>query len=108
MPEAGRSIGAFYVTKVAGATEDGVAVGDELCYRCKYGSRPMVMVFTRKDSGKVAEFVGQLDKAVGKHKEDQLRGLVTVMVQINPTSKLKQPRLLRTRKLQHSCRRRCR
>ncbi len=75
----GDPIGAFYVTKVAGAAEDGVPVGEELCYRCKYGSRPMVMVFTRKDNDKVAKFVGQLDKAVGEHKEDQLRGLVTVM-----------------------------
>ncbi len=44
----GDPIGAFYVTKVAGADEDGVPVGEELCYRCKYGSRPMVMVFTSK------------------------------------------------------------
>ncbi len=75
----GDPIGAFFVTKVAGAEDDGVEVGDELCYRCKYGQRPMVMVFARKESDKLAQFVGQLDKAVAKHKSEQLRGLVTVL-----------------------------
>jgi hypothetical protein len=75
----GDPIGAFYVTKVAGAADDGVEVGEELCYRCKYSQRPMVMVFTRKGGSKVNELIGQLDKAVAKHEEAQLRGLVTVL-----------------------------
>ncbi len=75
----GDSLGAFYVTKVAGATDDGVEAGEELCYRCKYGQRPMVMVFTRKGGSKVNELVGSLDKAVAKHEDAQLRGLVTVL-----------------------------
>ena len=75
----GDPIGAFYVTKVAGAAEDGVSEGDELCYRCKYGQRPMVMVFTRKGGSKVNELVGMLDKAVTDHKDSQFKGLVTVL-----------------------------
>ena len=75
----GDSLGAFYVTKVAGAPDDGVEDGAELCYRCKYGARPMVMVFTRKGGAKVNELVSQLDKAVVKHEAAQFRGLVTVM-----------------------------
>jgi hypothetical protein len=75
----GDSIGAFYVTKVAGAEDDGVEAGKELCYRCKYGQRPMVMVFTRKNSDKVSQLVSQLDKAVDKHGDSQLRAFVTVM-----------------------------
>ncbi|MGV3484204.1 MAG: hypothetical protein ACO1RT_07290, partial [Planctomycetaceae bacterium] len=75
----GDSIGAFYVTKVAGAADDGVETGEELCYRCKYGQRPMVMIFTRKGGAKVNELVGQLDKAVTTHKDAQLKGLVTIL-----------------------------
>lgn len=75
----GDPIGAFYVTKVAGAEDDGVKAGDELCYRCKYGNRPMVMVFTRKSSDKLAQLVSQLDKAVEKHSDSKLQAFVTVM-----------------------------
>ncbi len=75
----GDSIGAFYVTKVAGAADDGVETGEELCYRCKYGSRPMVMVFTRKAGAQVNELIGKLDKAVAAHTDAQLKGLVTVL-----------------------------
>lgn len=75
----GDPIGAFYVTKVAGAEQDGVENGQELCYRCKYGQRPMVMVFTRTDNEKVAQLIKDLDKAVDKHDDDQLKAFVTVM-----------------------------
>lgn len=74
----GDDIGPFYVTKVAGENDD-VAVGKTLCYRCKYGSRPMVMVFTRETGGKVTELVKQLDSAVAKHEDAQLRSFVTLI-----------------------------
>lgn len=77
----GDPIGAFYVTKVAGADSDGVEKGQELCYRCRYGSRPMVMVFARKNSDKLNELVGQLNQAVGSHSDAQLKGFVTLMGQ---------------------------
>ncbi|QDV61266.1 hypothetical protein [Crateriforma conspicua] len=77
--EEGSQIGAFHVTKVAGAEEDGVEVGEKLCYRCRYGSRPMVMVFTRTTEGKLPEFVQKLDKAVESHQDAQLKGLVTLI-----------------------------
>ncbi len=75
----GDPIGAFYVTKVAGAEADGVKSGSDLCYRCKYGQRPMVMVFTRSSGEKVTELVAELDKAVAANSDAQLRGFVTVM-----------------------------
>ena len=77
--KSGDPIGAFYVTKVAGAEEDGVKAGQELCYRCKYGQRPMVMVFTRKGGEKVNQLVKELDSCVAANSEAQLRGFVTVM-----------------------------
>jgi hypothetical protein len=76
----GQSIPPFDVCKVGGAADDGVSVGKELCYRCKYGSRPMVMVFTRKTSDeKLASLVQQLDSAVKKNSDAQLRAFVNVM-----------------------------
>ncbi len=74
--EKGDSVGVFYVTKVAGAEDDGVKEGQELCYRCRYGSRPMVIVFTRETGGKLPELIKRIDAVVGDN-DQQLRGLVT-------------------------------
>jgi hypothetical protein len=76
--KAGDPIGPFYVTKVSGP-EDNVKSGQTLCYRCKYGSRPMVMVFARETEGKVAELVKQLDAAVAKHEDAELKSFVTLI-----------------------------
>lgn len=75
----GDAIGAFYVTKVAGAEEDGVEEGQELCYRCRYGSRPMVMVFARDTGGQVPQLIKELDSAVAANEESQLRSFVTLL-----------------------------
>lgn len=75
----GDAIGAFYVTKVAGATDDGVEQGQQLCYRCKYGSRPMVMVFARKTNDQVTRLVSELDEAVAEHDDAQLKGFLTLI-----------------------------
>lgn len=77
--QSGDSIGAFYVTKVAGAEEDGVEVGESLCYRCRYSSRPMVMVFTRKTDGEMPKLVKELNAAVKANDEKSLKGLVTLI-----------------------------
>lgn len=74
----GDPIGAFYVTKVAGAEDDGVEAGEALCYRCKYGSRPMVMVFARQTSEPVAKLVKELDSAVASNGDAQLKSFVTL------------------------------
>ncbi len=76
---AGDDVGAFLVTKVAGAKDDNVDNGDSLCYRCKYGQRPMVIVFTRVTDGSVPKLVEQLDAAVAKHSKNQLKGFVTLI-----------------------------
>ncbi len=77
--EAGAPIGAFNVTKLAGAEDDKVAVGEKLCYRCKNGARPQVMVFTRGTNDKLQKLVQQLDAAVGKHEDAQLRAFVNLL-----------------------------
>ena len=75
----GDAVGVFYVTKVAGADDDGVKPGEDLCYRCRYGSSPMVMVFARRIGGRVPELVKRIDAAVSTHKESRLKGLITLM-----------------------------
>lgn len=75
----GDPVGAFYVTKIAGAISDGVQVGQELCYRCRYGSRPMIMVFARKSDAQLVRLVKEIDTAIGDNNESQLRGLVTFL-----------------------------
>ncbi|MEC8346071.1 MAG: hypothetical protein VXZ63_13050, partial [Planctomycetota bacterium] len=54
-------------------------VGANLCYRCKNGSRPQVMVFTRSAGEKVAELVQNLDAQLKKNSSKQLRAFVNVM-----------------------------
>lgn len=75
----GTRIGAFDVTKCAGAEEDGTEVGANLCYRCKNGSRPMVMVFTRSTDEKVVSLVQKLDEQLKQNEEAQLRAFVNVL-----------------------------
>lgn len=75
----GQFIGAFYVTKCAGAEDDGVAVGANLCYRCKYGGRPQIMVFTKSTDKEMAKLVKSLDDAIAKNSAKQLRVFINVL-----------------------------
>lgn len=77
--QTGSKIGAFNVMKCAGADEDGVKVGDELCYRCRYGSRPQVMVFTRTTNGQVAELAKKLNSAVADNEDKKLSAFINVL-----------------------------
>ena len=77
--QAGDFIGPFNVTKLAGAEGDGVAVGANLCYRCKNGGRPQVMVFTRSSDKQVVELVQKLDKSLNENSTKNLRAFVNVM-----------------------------
>lgn len=77
--EKGKGVGPFYVTKTAGAEDDGVAEGQNLCYRCKNGARPQVMVFTRSTDEKVVALVKKLDEQLKKNEEAQLRAFVSML-----------------------------
>lgn len=75
----GDAIGAFDVVKCAGTEDDGVDLGSKLCYRCKYGNRPMVMVFSRKSDDSIAGLVKKLDAEVNKKSDDQLAAFVNLL-----------------------------
>lgn len=77
--QAGEFVGPFFVTKLAGANNDGVKIGMPLCYRCKNGRRPQVIVFTRSADAKVVELVKRLDAVLEKNSKQQLRAFVNYL-----------------------------
>jgi hypothetical protein len=82
-PQKGEELGAYDVVKVAGNPHDGVKVGEELCYRCKMGNRPMVMVFARKADKNLAQLVKELDKVVAKNEEKKMGAFVALLAAKN-------------------------
>ena len=97
----GDSVGVFYVTKVAGAEDDGVLPGEQLCYRCRYGSSPIVMVFARRTGGRVTELVKRIDKAVFSNRQRRLKGLVTLMGDSTPAVKAAAGEVAAAAKVEH-------
>ncbi len=97
----GDSVGVFYVTKVAGADGDGVRPGEQLCYRCRYGSSPMVMVFARQTGGRVTELVKRIDRAVFSNRKRRLKGLVTMMGDSAPAVKAAAGEFAAAAKVEH-------
>ena len=75
----GDTVGVFYVTKVAGAVADGVQPGQRLCYRCRFGTKPMVMVFARKTGKRLTDLVSYIDRSVAENRSAKLKGLVTLL-----------------------------
>jgi hypothetical protein len=78
-PQVGDLVGAFTVEKAAGAADDGVPVGEHLCYRCRMGNRPMVMVFAHSPDAQLASLVKQLDKVVADNKEKKMGSFVSLL-----------------------------
>jgi hypothetical protein len=72
-------VGAFTVTKVTGNPDDGVADGRTLCYRCKMGQRPVVMIFARSADEKLAKLCKELDEEFEEHADDKLTGFVNMI-----------------------------
>lgn len=77
--EVGKKVGPFYVTKCSTEPNDGVSTGQNLCYRCKYGANPMVMVFARQSDTVVATLAKQLDEIVAKNTDKSLKAFVNLM-----------------------------
>jgi len=96
--QSGEHIGAFYVTKLCGADSDGVDVGDNLCYRCKNGGRPQVMVFTRSADKNVVKLVQKLDEAIPENESKQLRAFVNYMGQNKAAAKAEAKKLAKSSK----------
>ena len=78
-PQVGEVVGAFTVTKVTGNPDDGVEDGRSLCYRCKMGQRPVVMVFARSADEKLAKLLKKIEEEVEEHKAEKLTGFVNMI-----------------------------
>ena len=78
-PQAGDSVGAFTVTKVAGNADDGVEAGKSLCYRCRMGARPVVMVFARTADPKLAKLLKKIEEEVEEHQAEKLMSFVNMI-----------------------------
>ncbi len=74
----GSKVGAFYVTDVTGP-----AAGEKLCYRCRYGARPVVSIFCREVNDNVAALVKEVDSKVGANKDAKMAAFV-VLLSDNP------------------------
>ena len=78
-PQVGDSVGAFTVLKVAGNPDDGFPVGKSGCYRCKTGSKPVVMVFARSADEKLAKLLKKIEEEVEEHQSEKLTSFVNMI-----------------------------
>jgi hypothetical protein len=78
-PQVGDSVGAFMVTKVAGNPDDNITDGQHLCYRCKTGSKPVVMVFARTADEKLAKLLKKIEEEVEEHQSEKLTSFVNMI-----------------------------
>ncbi len=72
----GDSVAAFYVTDVTGPS-----AGDKLCYRCKYGNRPVVSIFAKQMNDKVAALTKQIDSQVAANKDAKMAAFVVILTE---------------------------
>ena len=86
---------AYYVCDVTGP-----AAGQRLCYRCNYGTRPVVNIFARKVDNNVMKLVETLDNVVGTNQDQQMAAYV-VLLSDDPEAQKTQ---LRTSAARHSIR----
>ena len=78
-PQASDQVGACTVTKVAGNADDDVEAGKSLCYRCKMGARPVVMVFARTADAKLAKLLKKIEGEVEEHQSEKLTSFVNMI-----------------------------
>ena len=78
-PQPEETVGAFTVTKAAGNPSDGVEDGKRLCYRCRMGSRPVVMIFARTADQPLAKLVSELEGEIKEHADAKLCSFVNMI-----------------------------
>jgi hypothetical protein len=79
--QVGEPVSAFYVKDVTGP-----AAGNKLCYRCRFGDRPVVTIFTRDVNDSVTSLIKKVDDVVGKHQDQDMKAFVVLLTD-EPDSK---------------------
>lgn len=90
----GDRVGAFNVKDCTGPSK-----GKSLCYRCKFGARPVVSIFTRKIDDNVTRLIKDIDSKVGKNKE--LRAFVVLLTDDPDAAEAKLVALARKNKIEN-------
>ncbi|MDB4614631.1 hypothetical protein OAH18_02970 [bacterium] len=70
----GARVPAFNVMDVTGPSK-----GKKLCYRCKYGARPVVSIFARDVNEELGKLIKQTDAFVGKNKDSKAAAFVVLL-----------------------------
>ncbi|MCC7085278.1 MAG: hypothetical protein IT427_09755 [Pirellulales bacterium] len=78
-PQQNEGVGAFEVKKVAGNDHDGVKAGQELCYRCMLGMRPVVAIFSRNPNEKLSRLMKEVDAVVDQNGDKKMAAFVNLL-----------------------------
>lgn len=70
----GDRVPAFNVRDITGPSK-----GDTLCYRCQYGARPVVTIFTRNLDSNVVALVKKIDAQVEKNSDQDMKSFVVLL-----------------------------
>ena len=70
----GDRVPAFNVRDITGPNK-----GDTLCYRCQYGDRPVVTIFTRDVNDQVVSLVKKVDAQVAENKDKKMASFLVVL-----------------------------
>ncbi|MDZ4818741.1 MAG: hypothetical protein SGJ20_07195 [Planctomycetota bacterium] len=100
-PQVGDEVGPYEVVKAAGNEEDGVEMGEALCYRCRTGGKPVVMIFARKSDEKLAGLLTALDKVVAENADKKLVSFVNLIGQEDEAAKKSAEKLIADSKAKH-------
>lgn len=73
-PAIGSDVTSFYVRAVTGPL-----AGKSVCYVCRNGDRPVVVVFLRDLNADTTRLLKQLDRTVNEHRADGLRCFVVLL-----------------------------
>lgn len=72
----GDQVAPFHVTDVTGP-----AAGEKLCYRCRYGARPVVSIFAKQMDSNVAALTKKVDTIVGEHSDKKMAAFVVMLTE---------------------------
>lgn len=94
--EPGEAPGAFHVLDVTGPSK-----GDSLCYRCQYGGRPVVSIFTRNIDENVTKLIKEIDASVAANEDKQMRAFVVLLTDDPDAAEPKLAEIAEKNKIEH-------
>jgi hypothetical protein len=77
---AGQRVPAFYVHDVTGPQK-----GEDLCYRCRFGSQPVISIFTKDMDDNVAKLTKAVDGVIAQNRDAKMAGFL-VLTSDSPSS----------------------